>query len=38
MDKVLAVTRGPEGSHAHWLKDDEQVQLVADDLESGLLA
>lgn len=38
MDRVLAVTLGPDGSRAHWLGGDERGQLVAEDIESGLLS
>ena len=37
MDRVLAVTVGPEGSRARWLGGDERDRLVADDIEAGLL-
>ena len=37
MDRVLAVTTGPAGSQAHWLGGDEREELIAEDVEAGLL-
>jgi len=38
MDRVLAVTLGPAGSQAHWLGGDERDELIAEDVEAGLLS
>lgn len=38
IDHVLQVTRGPEGSEAHWLTPQERDALLSSDAESGLLA
>ncbi len=37
MEHVLAVTLGPEGSRARWIGGDERDQLIADEVEAGLL-
>jgi len=37
MDRVLAVTAAPAGSRAHWLGGDEREELIAEDVEAGLL-
>jgi exonuclease SbcC len=38
MDRVLAVTTGPAGSQVHWLGGDERDELIAEDVEAGLLS
>jgi len=37
MDRVLAITAAPTGSRAHWLGGDERDELIAEDVEAGLL-
>jgi DNA repair protein SbcC/Rad50 len=37
MDRVLAITFGPSGSQARWLGGDERAELIAEDIEAGLL-
>jgi len=37
MDRVLAITTAPAGSRAHWLGGDEREELIAEDVEAGLL-
>src|SRR5713101_5397164 len=37
MDRVLAITAAPAGSRAHWLGGDERDELIAEDVEAGLL-
>jgi len=37
MDRVLAITATPAGSRAHWLGGDEREELIAEDVEAGLL-
>ncbi len=38
MEHVLAITRGPDGSHARWLGGGERDQLITDELEAQLLS
>jgi len=38
MDRILAVTAAPTGSRAYWLGGDERDELVAEDVEAGLLS
>ncbi|HET6319835.1 MAG TPA: SbcC/MukB-like Walker B domain-containing protein, partial [Chloroflexota bacterium] len=38
MEHVLAITRGPDGSHASWLGGGERDQLITDELEAELLS
>jgi hypothetical protein len=38
MDRVLAITAAPAGSQAHWLGGDERQELIAEDVEAGLLS
>jgi len=38
MDRVLAITATPAGSRTHWLGGDEREELIAEDVEAGLLA
>jgi len=38
MDRVLAITAAPTGSRAHWLGGDERDELIAEDVEAGLLS
>jgi len=38
MDRVLAVTTGPSGSRVRWLGGDERDELIAEDVEAGLLS
>ena len=38
MDRVLAVTTGPSGSQVRWLGGDERDELIAEDVEAGLLS
>lgn len=38
MDRVLAITATPAGSRAHWLGGDERDELIAEDVEAGLLS
>lgn len=37
MDRVLAVSANPSGSQVRWLGGDERGQLIAEDVEAGLL-
>ena len=37
MDRVLAITAAPAGSRAHWIGGDEREELIAEDVEAGLL-
>jgi exonuclease SbcC len=38
MEHVLAITRGPDGSHARWLGGGERDQLITAELEAELLS
>ena len=38
MEHVLAVRRGPDGSHVHWLGGDERDRVVSEEIEAGLLS
>jgi hypothetical protein len=38
IDRILAVSRGPEGSRAVWLDAKEREGLVEHDVAAGMLA
>jgi hypothetical protein len=38
MDRILAVTLGPDGSRARWVSGAEKDELIANEIKASLLS